>query len=103
MLFRSGIKMCVGDTRMGGHLHFNGERLVLSVSDFHKSVKNPDHKYRLDLLSDKGVVESVEFACEDGVAIAIDTDADVSFYRCEVFDVNSGLRIALGNPIWNDK
>ena len=98
-----GIKMCVGDTRMGGHLNFENERLVVSVSDFHKSVKNPEHKYRLDLISDKGVVESVEFDCEEGVTLALDCDTAAAFYRAEVFDVNRNLRLALGNPIWNDK
>ena len=98
-----GIKMCIGDTRMGGHLSFEGKRLTVSASDFHKSVKNPEHSYRLDLITDAGVVESVEFSCEDGVTIAIDCDPTASFYRAEVYDVNRNLRLALGNPIWNDK
>jgi hypothetical protein len=98
-----GIKMCVGDTKMGGHLSFENERLVVSVSDFHKSVKNPEHKYRLDLISDKGIVESIEFDCNDGITLALDCDPTADFYRAEVFDVNRNLRLALGNPIWNDK
>jgi hypothetical protein len=98
-----GIKMCVGDTRMGGHLNFEGQRLTVSASDFHKSVKNPEHTYRLDLITDAGVVESVEFSCDEGVTVAIDCDPAAAFYRAEVFDVNRNLRLALGNPIWNDK
>lgn len=98
-----GIKMCVGDTRMGGHLSFEGKRLTVSASDFHKSVKNPEHSYRLDLITDAGVVESVEFSCEEGVTVAIDCDPAVEFYRAEVYDVQRNLRLALGNPIWNDK
>jgi hypothetical protein len=98
-----GIKMCVGDTKMGGHLSFENEHLVVSVSDFHKSVKNPEHKYRLDLISDKGIVESIEFDCNDGITLALDCDPTADFYSAEVFDVNRNLRLALGNPIWNDK
>jgi hypothetical protein len=98
-----GIKMCIGDTRMGGHLNFEGKRLILEVSDFHKSVKNPEHRYRVDLLNEKGVVESAEFSCEEPLHLAIDADPDSAFYRAEVYDVNRGLRLALGNPIWNDK
>ena len=98
-----GIKMCVGDTRMGGHLPFLGERLVVSVEAFHRSVNNPEHKYRLDLINEKGIVESVEFSCADGVSIAVDCDSDTDFYRAEVYNINRDLRLALGNPIWNDK
>lgn len=97
-----GIKMCIGDVRMGGHLPFKDERLVVSISDFHKSVKNTEHKYRLDVISDNGIVESVEFDCTEGVSIALDCDPKAAFYRAEVFDTNRGLRLALGNPIWND-
>ncbi|MBQ8340212.1 MAG: hypothetical protein IJY16_07195 [Clostridia bacterium] len=97
-----GIRMCVNDTRMGGKCSFAGGRLVVTVSDFHKSVKNPEHTFRLDLINDKGVVESHEFSCEQPFSIAIDTE-DVAFYRTEIFDVNKNLRIALGNPIWNER
>ena len=48
------------------------------------------------------VVESHEFACDAPFSIAIDTE-DVAFYRTEIFDMNKNLRIALGNPIWNEK
>ena len=97
-----GIKMCVGDTTMGGKCSFKDKRVVVTVSDFHKSLKNPDHTFRLDLFSDKGLVESHEFSSEEPFSIAIDAD-DVAFYRTEIFDVNKDLRIALGNPIWNDR
>ncbi|MBO5306185.1 MAG: hypothetical protein J6B12_05425 [Clostridia bacterium] len=32
---------------------------------------------------------------------ALDT-ADRAFYRAEIFDATTGLRIAIGNPIWNE-
>lgn len=96
-----GIRMCVGDTLMGGNCKFGKDRLILSIGDFHKSVKNSEHTYRVDLISDQGVVCSREFSCEDGINLAIDTSADAKFYRAEVFDLNRDLRIAIGNPIWN--
>lgn len=96
-----GIRMCVGDTLMGGTCKFGKDRLILSVGDFHRSVKNPEHTYRVDILSDRGVVCSKEFSCDDELCLAIDTSADVKFYRAEVFDLNRDLRIAIGNPIWN--
>ena len=95
-----GIRMCVGDTLMGGRAPLVGGRLVLSVSDFHRSVKFTDHEYRVDLLTDSGVVYSRPVSCEEPNYIAIDTKA-AAFYRAEVFDVTRGLRIAIGNPIWN--
>jgi len=36
------------------------------------------------------------------VYLAIDTHKS-DFYRVEVFDVTSDYRIAIGNPIWQEK
>ena len=95
-----GVRMCVGDTKMGGKCSFSGARLVLGVGDFHQSVLNPEHKYRIDLLNDKGIVFSSEISCTEPAYFAIDTE-DCRFYRAEVFDASRNLRIAIGNPIWN--
>ena len=95
-----GMRMCVGDTRMGGRCALAGQRLVLGVSDFHRTVKITDHEYRVDILTDKGVVHSQPISCEEPNYIAFDTE-DAAFYRAEVFDVSRDLRIAIGNPIWN--
>ena len=97
-----GIKMCVGDTLMGGRTAFDGKRLVIAVEDFHKSVKNPEHEYRLDLITEKGVVRSEAISCEEYAFFAIDTE-DCDFYRVEIVDVTADLRIAIGNPIWNER
>ena len=96
-----GIKMCIGDGRMGSTVCFNGQRLTVSVSDFHRSVYVPEHVYRIDLINDNGVVESAEFNCTEPIYLSIDTDNKSAFYRAEVIDVNRDLRIAIGNPIWN--
>ena len=96
-----GIRMCIGDTRMGGQCDFTDGRLVFSVSDFHRSVKNPEHDYHAVLISDRGIVSSVEISCEEPACFSVDVDKDARFYRVEVFDTTQNLRIAIGNPIWN--
>ena len=94
------IKMCIGDTAMGGACSFAGKRLVVAVEDFHKSVKNPEHTYRLDVITDKGVVNSETISCTEPTYLAFDAE-NVDFYRVEVVDVTQDLRISIGNPIWN--
>ena len=95
-----GIRMCMGDTRMGGKCDFAGKRLVFAIGDFHKSVRNSEHQYRVVLLNDEGVVCSQEISCMEPAYFAIDAEA-CKFYRVEVFDETENLRIAIGNPIWN--
>lgn len=97
-----GIRTCIGDMLMGGSCNFDGGRFIVSVGDFHKSVRFADHKYRVDLISDEGLVESHEIGCLDRSYFAVDTK-DKKFYRVEVFDETRDLRIAVSNPIWNDK
>ena len=96
-----GIKACVGNVRMGGDAEFGKESFTVCVSDFHKCVNNPDHKYKLVILDDKGEVESMEFDCTEPVYASVKTEKDARFYRAEVIDVNRDLRIGIGNPIWN--
>lgn len=96
------IRMAIGETRMGGSTNFGNENLVLGISDFHTSVKNPEHKYRVDILDDKGVVTSKKISCDKDNYVAVKTSAGAKFYRAEVFDLNKNLRIAISNPIWND-
>ncbi len=97
-----GIKMCLGETKMGGQCSFDGKRLTIAIDDFHRSVKNPEHKYRLDIITDAGVIASEEISCEEPSFFALDTE-DRAFYRVEVFDATQELRIAIGNPIWNKR
>ena len=97
-----GIKMCIGDTGMGGVADFSGKRLVAFVGDLHKSVLNTEHDYELRLISDRGVEDTELISPILGGYFAWDI-ADRAFYRIEVFDKSLGLRIAIGNPIWNSK
>ena len=95
-----GIKMCVGDTCMGGRTDFSGKRLVLSVGQFHKSL-DTTHTYRVELLDDTGVVQTREMSGDQQIYMAIDADPTKKFYRIEVYDTEKEFPIALGNPIWN--
>lgn len=97
-----GVRMCIGDTPMGGLTDFTGKRLVLSVGDFHQSQLQPEHTYRVDLLDDTGVVLTQPIDPAQTTYIAIDADNTRKFYRAEVFDTTRNLRIAIGNPIWNN-
>lgn len=95
-----GVRMCVGNTKTGGQCAFDGQRLIVCVSDFHESVKIPGHEYRLDIINDRGMVCSMPVSCDEMNFISIDTE-ECAFYRAEVFDATRNLRIAVGNPIWN--
>ena len=112
-----GIRMCVGETKMGGRcsfseVHANGRytrrnpapksaRLILGIGDFHTSAADPSHSYRVDLLDDEGVVFSRPVTCTEPAFFAYNTDKNRRFYRAEVWDETRNLRIAIGNPIWN--
>jgi hypothetical protein len=98
-----GVRMAVGTTPMGYECDFTGQRLVFSVGDFHKSVKNEYDTYRVDLITDQGVVFSQEISCAETTYFAVDADENAKFYRVEVFNVTDNSRIAIGNPIWNTK
>ena len=87
---------------MGGMCDFDGKRCVIATDNFHRSVKNPEHTFRLDVISDRGVEFSEEIPCTEAAYFAFDTE-DRKFYRTEITDVNQNLRIAIGNPIWNAK
>lgn len=97
-----GIRMCMGNTLMGGKCDFTGQRLVIGVGKFHKSVRNPEHRYRLDIWADEEIVYTREISCEEPTFAALNAK-DCRFYRAEIYDVTRNLRLALGNPIWNTK
>lgn len=97
-----GIRMCVGDTVMGGKCAFEGQRLVLKVGDFHRCVYDANHTYRVDLFAGSKRVFKKEITCYEDAYFAFNAK-DVPFYRVEVWDVTLNSRLALGNPIWNEK
>lgn len=100
-----GVRMCIDDTLCGGQCQLENKRLIVSVSDFHESLSIKGHTYRVDILDDHGVVASKEISYAETakpVYLAVDTHKS-DFYRVEVFDVTSGYRIAIGNPIWQER
>ena len=98
-----GVRMNIGETTMGGTGDFSGKRVVFSVGDFHANFSDPTHTYRVDLVSDTGVVFSQKIVPGETQYFAIDADEAAKFYRVEVHDENLEYSLlALGNPIWND-
>lgn len=98
-----GVRMTIGDATMGSTTDFNGQRIVFSVGDFHENYADSSHTYRVDLISDTGVVFSQEINPGETTYFAIDADENAKFYRVEVHDESlSYSLLALGNPIWND-
>ena len=99
-----GVRMILGDTRMGGTGTFEGQRIVFSVGDFHKDFQDATHTYRVDLISDTGVVFSQTVDPTQTTYFAFDADASAKFYRVEIHDEQQAPNytlLALGNPIWN--
>jgi hypothetical protein len=93
--------MCIGNTVMGSECDFTGKRLVVEIGDFHEYVAKEGHKYRVDIITDKGVIYSQEIGLTGNAPIALDTKEEYKFYRVEVISENDARRIAYGNPIWN--
>lgn len=97
-----GIQAAVGETLMGGAADFAGKRFVIRVGDFHPSVVFGGHKYRADIIGDKGVIMSEGVTPDAPLYLAIDAP-DTALLRVEVTDETTGYRIAVGSPIWNER
>lgn len=102
-----GIRMLMGQTRMGGACSFDDQRLVLAVGDFHDSVLYENHHYHVELWNDREMVFRAPLDPLRMNYFAVDTDPSAGFYRAEVWDEDRryrtdtvGYRIAIGNPIW---
>lgn len=97
------IRMCMGDTVTGGVCDFEkNDALTLCVSDFHPSVQDPTHRYKLIVLDEKGKVHEEIIPHDAPAFVTLPVRKDARFYRAEVFDTVRGMRIAVGNPIWNE-
>jgi len=97
-----GVRMCIGEQKMGGCCDFTGKKLILNVQDFHMSTADPSHKYCVKLLCDEGEVFCEEISCTEPAWFAVEAQ-DVKFYRAEVLDLTRNCWVAIGNPIWNAK
>lgn len=98
-----GIRMMAGDTLSGGSCVFNGQRLVIAVGDYHTSVMDPSHKFRFDIFAGEECISSNEVFCDKTSYFSLDMKEDIPYYRTELWDLDRGCRIALGNPVWNDR
>lgn len=107
-----GIRMAIGDTITGGETSFAGKRLVVCVSDFHKSVYFEGHTYSAQIIAGKGGTETViheqVIDPEKPFYYGMDADNSCDYYRVVVFDnddtrITTGMPSAIGNPIWNVK
>ncbi len=99
-----GIRMAIGDTEMGGHTDFEGKKLIFSVGDFHSKYLDNVRAYKVNVITDQGVVYSTVVDGTKTSYFSLDADENAAFYRIEVVDEDiAGLPIVgLGNPIWND-
>ena len=61
----------------------------------------PEHDYRLDLLNKSRGVFSKNISCTEPTYFLFDTEK-CRYYQVEVFDETRRIRIAIGNPIWNE-
>lgn len=93
-----GIKMCIGDTCVGGTAPYSpGSTLLLEVNDAHRQNFDPNDTYRLDLLSDQGLVWSGPITLPFRLAVKAE---DRRFYRAVVIRESDNAPAAIGNPIW---
>ncbi|MBQ7089839.1 MAG: hypothetical protein IJN82_01845 [Clostridia bacterium] len=95
-----GIRMAIGDTKMGGKCSFENKRLRFSVGDFHPHHIREGHEFRVYLYDDQGFITSRVIDPNTTNYFAIDTKP-CKFYRLEVHDYSQKVRVAIGNPIWN--
>ena len=96
-----GVRMAIGDATMGSTTNFDGQRIVISVGDFHKDFSSG--KYQLKLISDQGEVATIDLEGTDTAYFAFDADENAKFYRVEIHDTTMDYTLlAMGNPIWND-
>ena len=92
--------MAVGDVTTGGKVDFAGKRLVIAAGDFHRQERKADHRYRLDVYNEEGLVCSQEFDSAETAYLAMDAE-NCRYYRANVYDVTDGYLFAVGNPVWN--
>lgn len=103
----AGVRMVMGETRMGGEADFCGQKLIFSVGDLHDSVVYQEHTYYVELWDDRRLIFREEIDPTKTSYFSVETEKDAGFYRVEVWDGSRRYRtkkvgycIAMGNPIW---
>ena len=98
----AGIRMLLGDTLTGGECAFRKDgKLLLAIGDFHESVRIAGHTYSAAVLDDRGVVFQCEVSPDEKQYFSLPVSETARWMRAEIFDETRGVRIAIGNPIWN--
>lgn len=96
-----GMKMTIDDTPMGGTTSYaKGKVLNLRTDDLFRTGYNKKHAFKLQIVTDQGVAYCVEnFDMSQPFECAIKIE-DRMYYRAEVLDMETGVPVALSNPIW---
>ncbi len=99
-----GIRMVLGDAVTGGIHPFGKDRLLVSVGDFHRSVKKENPRYEMRLMGKTRELFRQEIDCSEMRYFSFETDPEEDLYRVELHDPDrEATLIGLGNPIWNEK
>ena len=93
-----GIKMAIDQYPVGAVVKYRpGRQLQISLEDIHPAHARAAERYRLDVLTDRGMAYSGEFQLPFRVALEVQ---DRRFYRVVVIRCSDGVPAAIGNPIW---
>ncbi len=97
-----GIKMCIDNCVMGGHLPYrDGQKLLVKLDDFFPAHKKDNTVYCLRVYTDQGLAYASEFSGEMPQELAIEVKKR-AYYRVEITNESDHLIVALSNPIWLD-
>ena len=96
-----GIRMTIGDAKMGSSCSFSGKRVVFSTGSFHESILKDHSAFQVVLFEGSKEVFRENIDHTKTNYFAYDCSETAPFYRVEVQD-QEGNPIALGNPIWLD-
>ncbi len=93
-----GIKMSIDENPVGSTVKYSDSKtLYIKIDDAHEQRFDKNEKYRIDVISDRGIAYSSEIKIPFAVALEIQ---DRRFYRAVVVKEADGEPAAIGNPIW---
>lgn len=93
-----GIKMSIDSNSVGSTVAYkDGMKLYIKIEDVHTFRFDKNEKYRLDVITDKGMSYSSEITLPFKVAISVENR---KFYRTVIIRESDGAPVAIGNPIW---
>lgn len=93
-----GIKMCIDECPVGSTIKYkDGMKLYLKIEDTHPLLYKPEEKYRVDIITDKGLAYSAPLTMPFALSVNVEKRR---FYRVEIIRERDGSPAAIGNPIW---